>query len=109
MTTKSRAADEEPQPDTAADEQPNPVEEKIAAQDQSADAPIVDTDEPLNPTGVPGETFDAEPDASVEAAGEAGADQVQAQFDAANERGYFGETPDQDDRDRYTLRGQQNQ
>jgi hypothetical protein len=45
----------------------------------------------------------------VEAANEAGGDQVQAQFDEANERGYFGETPDQDDRDRYTLRGRRQQ
>jgi hypothetical protein len=87
MTTKTRTGDE--QDGTPADE-PTPV-----------------FDQALNPSGVPGETpAGATPDASVEAVNEAGGEQVQSAFDEAAEKGYFGETPDQTDRERYTLRGQ---
>lgn len=34
-----------------------------------------------------------------------GADQVQAAFDEANAKGYFGETPDDTDNENYTLKG----
>jgi hypothetical protein len=44
-------------------------------------------------------------DESVKAAAEAGADQVQAKFDEANDRGYFGETVDETPRENYTLQG----
>ncbi len=39
------------------------------------------------------------------AADEVGADQVQAAFDEANERGYFGESPDKTPRENYSLQG----
>ncbi len=39
------------------------------------------------------------------AAAEVGADQVQARFDEANEKGFFGEVIDETPRDNYTLRG----
>lgn len=45
-------------------------------------------------------------DESVEAAKEVGADEVQAAFDEANEKGYFGEIPDQEPRDSFTLKAQ---
>lgn len=48
---------------------------------------------------------EAKKDASVKAAAEVGADEVQAKFDEANEKGYFGETPDETSRDEYTLKG----
>lgn len=38
-------------------------------------------------------------------ADEVGADEVQAKFDEANERGYFGETPDDEPRESFTLKG----
>ena len=44
-------------------------------------------------------------DESVKAAAEVGADEVQAKFDEANEKGYFGETPDEEPRDSFTLKG----
>lgn len=36
---------------------------------------------------------------------DSGASQVQAAFDEANEKGYFGESPDKTPRDNYTVRG----
>jgi hypothetical protein len=39
------------------------------------------------------------------AADEAGADEVQASFDEAAEKGYFGETPDPTPRENYTASG----
>ena len=38
-------------------------------------------------------------------ADEVGAGQVQAAFDEANEKGYFGETPDDTPNENYTLKG----
>lgn len=38
-------------------------------------------------------------------ANEAGADEVQAKFDEAEEKGYFGESPDETPRENYTLEG----
>ena len=38
-------------------------------------------------------------------AAEAGADEVQAKFDEANAKGYFGESPDETPRENYTLKG----
>lgn len=32
--------------------------------------------------------------------------EVQAKFDEANEKGYFGETPEQEPRESFTLQGQ---
>ena len=43
--------------------------------------------------------------AEQKAADEVGADQVQATFDEAEEKGYFGETPDETPRENYTLEG----
>lgn len=34
-----------------------------------------------------------------------GQDEVQAKFDEANEKGYFGETPDDTPNENYTLKG----
>lgn len=34
-----------------------------------------------------------------------GADEVQAKFDEANEKGYFGHTPDDTPNENYTLQG----
>lgn len=45
------------------------------------------------------------PDASVEAAKEVGADEVQARFDEAEEKGFFGPTIDKTPRENYTLQG----
>ena len=45
-------------------------------------------------------------DESVKAAAEVGADEVQAKFDEANEKGYFGEIPEQAPRESFTLQGQ---
>jgi hypothetical protein len=99
MTTKSRSTDEP-------DEETTPAQQGVEEEPPSAGGGDVGA-EPLNPSGVPNEDLpNAEPDASVEAVNEAGGEQVQGVFDEANERGYFGETPDQDDRNRYTLRGQ---
>lgn len=39
------------------------------------------------------------------AEGDLGADQVQAAFDEANAKGYFGETPDPTPNEAYTLKG----
>ena len=39
-------------------------------------------------------------------ADEVGADQVQSAFDEAAEKGYFGETPDDEPRENFTLKGQ---
>jgi len=39
------------------------------------------------------------------AAAEVGADEVQAKFDKAEDKGYFGETPDETPRENYTLKG----
>jgi hypothetical protein len=36
---------------------------------------------------------------------DAGQDEVQARFDEAAEKGYFGETPDETPRENYTLKG----
>ncbi len=44
-------------------------------------------------------------DQSVRAASEVGADQVQARFDEAAEKGFFGETIDETPRKNYTLEG----
>lgn len=44
-------------------------------------------------------------DASVEAAKEVGADEVQAKFDEAEEQGYFGEAVDETPRENYTVQG----
>lgn len=38
-------------------------------------------------------------------ANEVGAEEVQAKFDEANEKGYFGETVDETPRENYTLEG----
>lgn len=46
-----------------------------------------------------------EVDASVEAAKEVGADEVQAKFDEAEEKGFFGEAVDETPRENYTLEG----
>jgi hypothetical protein len=43
-----------------------------------------------------------EPTASAD---DLGADQVQAAFDEANEKGYFGETPDDTPNENYTVQG----
>jgi hypothetical protein len=45
------------------------------------------------------------PDASVEAAKEVGADEVQAKFDEAEEQGFFGEAVDETPRENYTVKG----
>jgi len=37
--------------------------------------------------------------------GDAGQAEVQAKFDEANEKGYFGETPDKTPNENYTLKG----
>lgn len=37
--------------------------------------------------------------------GDAGEAEVQARFDEANEKGYFGETPDETPNEHYTLQG----
>lgn len=42
---------------------------------------------------------------NAKAAAEVGADQVQAKFDEANDRGFFGEQVDDTPRDEYTLKG----
>jgi hypothetical protein len=103
MTTKSRAADE---PDQPADEETPQASQGVTEEPPSAGGAIADTSEPLNPTGQPNEELpNAEPDASVEAVNEAGGEQVQAVFEEANAKGYFGETPEQD-RDAYTVQGQ---
>ena len=44
-------------------------------------------------------------DASVEAVKEVGGDEVQAKFDEANEKGFFGELQDATPRENYTLQG----
>lgn len=76
--------------------------------DTKKDEPGGVGDQPLGVSGVPGEKpRHAEPDASVEAVKEVGGDQVQAQFDEAADKGYFGESPDETPRERYTLQGQQ--
>lgn len=36
---------------------------------------------------------------------DAGQDEVQAKFDEANAKGYFGHTPDKTPRENYTLKG----
>lgn len=36
---------------------------------------------------------------------DAGQDQVQAKFDEANEKGYFGHSPDETPAENYTLKG----
>lgn len=46
-----------------------------------------------------------EPDASVEAVKDAGGDEVQASFDAAEEKGFFGEAIDETPRENYTVQG----
>jgi hypothetical protein len=42
---------------------------------------------------------------SRRSAEDAGQDEVQAAFDEANEKGYFGETPDETPNEAYTLQG----
>lgn len=37
--------------------------------------------------------------------GDLGASEVQARFDEANEKGYFGSTPDETPNENYTLKG----
>lgn len=37
--------------------------------------------------------------------GDLGASEVQAKFDEANEKGYFGEVPDETPNENYTLKG----
>ena len=44
-------------------------------------------------------------DAPENPADEVGADEVQARFDEANEKGYFGEVPDETPNENYTLKG----
>jgi hypothetical protein len=44
-------------------------------------------------------------DKKTNPADDLGADQVQAAFDEANEKGYFGETPDETPNENYTLAG----
>jgi hypothetical protein len=39
------------------------------------------------------------------AADDLGADRVQAAFDEANDKGFFGESPDKTPRENYTLKG----
>lgn len=42
-------------------------------------------------------------DKAPDNAGDSGASQVQAKFDEANEKGYFGYSPDDTPRENYTL------
>lgn len=42
---------------------------------------------------------------TTDAGADAGQDEVQARFDEAAEKGYFGETPDDTPRENYTLAG----
>lgn len=44
-------------------------------------------------------------DAPASAEGDLGASEVQARFDEANEKGYFGNTPDDTPNENYTLSG----
>jgi hypothetical protein len=44
-------------------------------------------------------------DAPVKAADDLGAGEVQKRFDEANEKGYFGHTPDETPNENYTLKG----
>jgi hypothetical protein len=44
-------------------------------------------------------------DESVKAASEVGADEVQAKFDEAEEKGFFGEAVDETPRENYTIEG----
>ena len=44
-------------------------------------------------------------DAPENPAGDLGADEVQEKFDEANEKGYFGHTPDETPAENYTLKG----
>ena len=44
-------------------------------------------------------------DAPVSAEGDLGAAEIQAKFDEANEKGYFGHTPDETPNENYTLAG----
>lgn len=45
------------------------------------------------------------PNSSTDAKGDLGQAEVQAKFDEANEKGYFGETPDETPNENYTLKG----
>jgi hypothetical protein len=47
----------------------------------------------------------AEKKTSVTDNGDAGQAEVQAKFDEAEEKGYFGETPDKTPNENYTLQG----
>jgi hypothetical protein len=44
-------------------------------------------------------------DAPVKTADDLGAGEVQKRFDEANEKGYFGHTPDETPNEAYTLKG----
>lgn len=44
-------------------------------------------------------------DKKTNPADKVGADEVQAKFDEANEKGYFGSSPDETPRENYTLQG----
>lgn len=44
-------------------------------------------------------------DAPENPADEVGADEVQARFDEANEKGFFGNVPDETPNENYTLKG----
>ena len=45
------------------------------------------------------------PDKPEKAVGDSGAAEIQARFDKANAKGYFGETPDETPNENYTLAG----
>lgn len=45
------------------------------------------------------------PEAASKAPGDSGAAEIQARFDKANAKGYFGETPDETPNENYTLKG----
>jgi hypothetical protein len=47
----------------------------------------------------------AAPESAESSSGDLGLDEVQAKFDEANAKGYFGETPDETPNENYTLAG----
>jgi hypothetical protein len=76
--------------------------------DESPEQGPQDTPDATPTENTPGTDPETGGPADVEApaenpADEAGAEQVQATFDEANEKGYFGETPDKRDPDADTL------
>jgi hypothetical protein len=76
--------------------------------DESPEQGTQDTPDATPTENTPGTDPETGGPADVEApaenpADEAGAEQVQATFDEANEKGYFGETPDKRDPDADTL------